>query len=79
MLVIVSIILLFGVLLFVYFPTIFPDLHKKTMIESYRNEVSGIAQTVAMGVNIALSDQNFEGDEYRRTSGAEHDPFAGCS
>jgi signal transduction histidine kinase len=33
------------------------------MMKSYRNEVSGIAETVAMGVNIALSDHSFEGVE----------------
>jgi signal transduction histidine kinase len=57
------IILIFGGLLFYYFPKIFSQALRTAMMESYSNEVSGVAETVAMGVNVALYNHSFEGVE----------------
>jgi signal transduction histidine kinase len=57
------IIFIFGGLLFYYFPKIFSEAQRTAMMKSYSNEVSGVAETVAMGVDIALSDHSFEGVE----------------
>jgi signal transduction histidine kinase len=63
-LVVISIIILiFGGLLFYYFPKIFSGAQRTAMMKSYSNEVAGVAETVAMGVNVALSDHSFEGVE----------------
>src|SRR5258706_5501218 len=63
-LIVISIIIfIFGGLLFYYFPKISSDAQRTAMMKSYSNEVSGIAETVAMGINIAVSDHSFEGVE----------------
>lgn len=55
----VGIVLIFAPFLFFYFP----NQQKTLLTEEYRKEVSNIAATVALGVNIALEEQSFEGVE----------------
>lgn len=52
-----AVILLFTVFIMLYFPNI----QKNYIIESYNKETQNIANSVAWAVNIALSEENFEG------------------
>jgi serine phosphatase RsbU (regulator of sigma subunit) len=52
-----SIILVFSPVLFYYFP----NKQKEILLESYVKEVKSVAVTVALGVNIALEEQDFAG------------------
>jgi len=54
---VLGVVLIFSPFLFYYYPNQQRDL----LIEGYHTEVSNIASTVALGVNIALTEQNFEG------------------
>jgi len=54
---VVSIVLLFAPFMFFYFP----NHEKKLMLENYDKEIQKTAQTVALGVKIALTEQNYEG------------------
>lgn len=54
---VLSIVLLFSPFMFLYFPSE----QQKLLLESYNQEVQNIANTVALGVKIALTEQNFEG------------------
>ena len=50
------------VLLFSFFTLFyFPEQQGKAILKSYKNEVQNYAETVALGVKIALSEQNYEG------------------
>ena len=50
------------VLLFSFFTLYyFPEQQGKAILKSYKNEVQNYAETVALGVKIALSEQNYEG------------------
>ena len=50
------------VLLFSFFTLFyFPEQQGKAILKSYKNEVQNYAATVALGVKIALSEQNYEG------------------
>jgi signal transduction histidine kinase len=50
------------VLLFSFFTLYyFPEQQGNAMMKSYKNEVQNYAKTVALGVKIALNEQNFEG------------------
>jgi len=55
----IGIVLIFSPFLFIYFPS----QQQELLIDSYNQEVEGIARTVALGVNIALAEQNFTGVE----------------
>ncbi|MBP7810423.1 MAG: SpoIIE family protein phosphatase [Bacteroidia bacterium] len=57
--VVIGIILVFAPFIFIYFPSKQKDL----LVESYNKEVKNIASTVALGVNVALIEQNFSGVE----------------
>ncbi|MFI5204015.1 MAG: SpoIIE family protein phosphatase [Flavobacteriales bacterium] len=57
--VVIGIILIFAPFIFIYFP----NKQKDLLVESYNQEVKHIAATVALGVNIALKEQNFSGVE----------------
>jgi PAS domain S-box-containing protein len=54
---VLGIVLLFSVFLFVYFP----NQQKSILLEGYNKEIQNIANTVALGTNIALTQQNFDG------------------
>lgn len=56
-LMVVSSVLLFSLFMFLYFP----QRERKLLMESYNQEVLKTAQTVALGVKIALSEQNYQG------------------
>ncbi|MFD3001939.1 ATP-binding protein [Pontibacter toksunensis] len=50
------------VLLFSFFTLYyFPDQQAKLLLRNYNNEVQHLANTVALGVKIAITEQNFEG------------------
>ncbi len=50
------------VLMFSFFTLYyFPEQQGKAILKSYKNEVQNYAKTVALGVKIALSEQNYEG------------------
>ena len=57
--VVIGVTLVFAPFIFIYFP----NKQKELLIESYNNEVKNIASTVALGVNVALMEQNFSGIE----------------
>lgn len=57
--VVIGIILVFAPFIFIYFP----NKQKDLLVDSYNNEVKNIASTVALGVNVALIEQNFSGVE----------------
>lgn len=52
-----SIVLLFSFFILVYFPA----QQEKYLMKNYNKEVENLASTVALGVKIALTEQNFEG------------------
>ncbi|MBL4716238.1 MAG: SpoIIE family protein phosphatase [Bacteroidia bacterium] len=54
---VISIVLLFSTFMFLYYPA----KQLKMMQNNYNNEVHNTAKTVALGVKIALTEQNFEG------------------
>ena len=54
---VMSIVLLFAFFLLFYFPT----QQGRYMIKSYNNEVQNLANTVAVGVEISIQEQNFKG------------------
>ncbi|MHA6248206.1 sensor histidine kinase [Pontibacter sp. CAU 1760] len=50
------------VLMFSFFTLYyFPDQQAKLLLENYNNEVQNLANTVSLGVKIAMTEQNFEG------------------
>jgi two-component system, NtrC family, sensor kinase len=54
---VLSIVLLFSFFLLLYFPT----QQGRYMLRNYNNEVQNLANTVAVGVEISISEQNFKG------------------
>jgi signal transduction histidine kinase len=52
-----SIVLLFSFFILIYFPA----QQEKYLLKNYNKEVQNLAGTVALGVKIALTEQNFEG------------------
>jgi len=54
---VLSIVLMFGFFILVYFPY----QQEKSLLRNFNTEVQNLAGTVALGVNIALKEQNFEG------------------
>ena len=54
---VLTIVLLFSFFILFYFPI----QRQKYMMENYNKEVENLARTVALGVKIALTEQNFEG------------------
>jgi two-component system NtrC family sensor kinase len=54
---ILTIVLLFSFFTLYYFP----EQQGNAILKSYKNEVQNYAETVALGVKIALSEQNYEG------------------
>lgn len=58
-LIVLSIVLMFAFFTLFYFPAE----QGKLLLKNYNNEVQNLANTVALGVKIALKEQNFEGVE----------------
>lgn len=56
---VLSIVLMFGFFILIYFPY----QQEKTLLKNFNTEVQNLAGTVALGVKIALKEQNFEGVE----------------
>src|ERR1051326_4151222 len=54
---VLAIVLIFSVFTFFYFP----QQQKEILLDDYNKEVQNIANTVALGTNIALTEQNFAG------------------
>ncbi len=54
-----SVVLMFAFFVLVYFP----EQQQRTLLKNYNTEVQNLASTVALGVKIALTEQNFEGVE----------------
>ncbi len=54
---IVAIVLMFSFFTLYYFP----NQQAKLLLKNYNNEVENLANTVALGVKIAITEQNFEG------------------
>jgi two-component system NtrC family sensor kinase len=56
---VLSIVLMFAFFILIYFP----NQQEKTLLKNFNTEVQNLASTVALGVKIALTEQNFEGVE----------------
>jgi len=54
-----SIVLMFAFFILVYFP----NQQEKSLLRNFNTEVQNLSGTVALGVKIALKEQNFEGVE----------------
>jgi signal transduction histidine kinase len=54
---VITIVMMFGFFTLFYFPA----QQGKLLIKNYNNEVQNLANTVALGVKIAITEQNFEG------------------
>src|SRR6266480_3708404 len=54
---VITIVLMFTVFLLLYVPA----QQEKYLLKNYNNEVQNLTSTVALGVKIALTEQNFEG------------------
>jgi hypothetical protein len=52
-----SIVLMFAFFVLLYFP----EQQQKALLSNYNTEVQNLSNTVALGVKIALTEQNFEG------------------
>ena len=54
---VLSVVLMFAFFVLFYFP----EQQQRTLLNNYNTEVQNLANTVGLGVRIALTDQNFEG------------------
>ena len=54
---ILTIVLIFSFFTFLYFPA----RQEEYLLKNYNNEVQNLAKTVAVGVEIAINEQNFKG------------------
>ena len=52
-----SVVLMFAFFILIYFP----EQQQKTLLSNFNTEVQNLSNTVALGVRIALTDQNYEG------------------
>ena len=52
-----SVVLMFAFFVLFYFP----EQQQKVLLNNYNTEVQNLSNTVALGVKIALTEQNFEG------------------
>ena len=59
LLTVLAVVMMFAFFILFYFPA----RQEAYLIENYNNEVENFAKTVALGVKIALTEQNFEGVE----------------
>jgi signal transduction histidine kinase len=56
---VLSVVLMFALFILFYFP----ERQERYLIENFNDEIENFAKTVALGVKIALTEQNFEGVE----------------
>ena len=56
---VLSVVLMFAIFILIYFPA----KQEQYLLQNYNEEVQNFANTVALGVKIALTEQNFEGVE----------------
>jgi len=54
---VLSVVLMFAFFILFYFPAV----QQKYILKNYNNEIQNLANTVSLGVKIALKEQNFEG------------------
>ena len=54
---VLTVVLMFAFFILFYFPSV----QERSLLKNYNNEVQNLANTVALGVKIALTEQNFEG------------------
>jgi len=59
LLTVLSVVLMFALFILFYYP----DRQEKLLFENYNKEIENFASTVALGVKIALTEENFEGVE----------------
>jgi class 3 adenylate cyclase len=59
LLTVLSVVLIFALFILFYYP----DRQEKLLFENYNKEIENFANTVALGVKIALTEENFEGVE----------------
>jgi signal transduction histidine kinase len=59
LLTVLSVVLMFALFILFYFPA----RQERLLIDNYNNEIDNFAKSVALGVKIALTEQNFEGVE----------------
>ena len=59
LLTVLSVVLMFALFILFYYPA----RQERNLLENYNNEIETLAKTVALGVKIALTDENFEGVE----------------
>ena len=56
---VLSVVMMFALFILFYFPA----RQERLLLENYNNEIENFAKTVALGVKIAITEQNFEGVE----------------
>ena len=56
---VLSIVLMFALFILFYYP----QRQERYLLDNYNNEIENLAKTVALGVKIALTEQNFESVE----------------
>src|SRR5437868_11818566 len=54
---VLSVVLMFAFFVLFYFPS----LQERYLLKNYNKEVQNLANTVALGVKIAITEENFEG------------------
>lgn len=59
LLTVLSVVLMFALFILFYYP----DRQEKLLFDNYNKEIENFASTVALGVKIALTEENFEGVE----------------
>lgn len=59
LLTVLSVVLMFALFILFYYPA----RQERNLLENYNNEIETLAKTVALGVKIAITDENFEGVE----------------
>ena len=59
LLTVLSVVMMFSLFILFYYPA----RQNRYLIENFNNEIDNFAKTVALGVKIALTEQNFEGVE----------------
>ena len=59
LLTVLSVVLMFALFILFYYPA----RQERNLLDNYNHEIETLAKTVAMGVKIALTDENFEGVE----------------
>src|SRR5215210_6162946 len=54
---VLTVVLMFAFFILIYFPA----LQEQYLLKNYNKEVQNLANTVALGVKIAITEENFEG------------------